>query len=137
IDASAPAEERLRVFVRTYLSRLLDSGRPAWHGKLIAREMVEPTGALETLAETFARPQYERLRAIVADLLGRDATSERIRKCAASVVGQCLFYKHCHPMIQKLMPEQRYDEEGVKGLAAHIAEFSLGAIRAMAQEKKA
>ncbi len=132
IDASAPAEERLRVFVRTYLSRLLDSGRPTWHGKLIAREMVDPTGALDTLAETFARPQYDRLRGIVAELLGSAAAPERVRKCAASVVGQCLFYKHCHPMIQKLMPEQRYDEEGIKGLAAHVAEFSLGAIRAMA-----
>lgn len=131
IDASAPADERLRVFIRTYLSRLLDSGRPAWHGKLIAREMVEPTGALEVLAETFARPQYERLRVIVAELLGSGASSERIRACAASVVGQCLFYKHCHPMIRRLMPEQRYDEVGIRELAAHIAEFSLGAIQAM------
>ncbi len=44
--AEVPARERLALFIRTYLSRLLDEGRPAWHGKLIAREMMEPTPAL-------------------------------------------------------------------------------------------
>lgn len=129
IDASAPAEERLRVFVKTYLSRLLDEGRPAWHGKLMAREMVEPTGALDILAEQFARPQYQRLSGIVRELLGAGATDERVRRCAASIVGQCLFYKNCRPMIDRLMPEQKYDEAAIGELAAHVAAFSLGAVR--------
>ena len=125
------AADQLRLFIRTYLSRLLDEGRPAWHGQLISREMVEPTAALDYLADTFARPQYQRLRGILTDLLGTTADPELVRRCAASVVGQCLFYKHCQPMIQRLMPEQRYDAAALDVLARHIAEFSLGAIEAV------
>src|SRR5882672_11964256 len=35
----APARDRLAAFIRNYLDRLLDEGRPAWHGQLIAREV--------------------------------------------------------------------------------------------------
>src|SRR5688572_5334029 len=42
-DPNRPAEERLGAFIRNYLARMLDEGRPAWHGQLIAREMFEPT----------------------------------------------------------------------------------------------
>lgn len=128
--AGLSAKTRLGLFIRTYLSRLLDEGRPAWHGKLIAREMMEPTPALRVLAEAFARPQYQKLRGIIEELLGPEAArdSETVRKCAASVVGQCLFYKHCRPMINILMPEQRYDSESLGVLAQHVTEFSLSAI---------
>jgi hypothetical protein len=40
-------------------------------------------------------------------------------------------------MIQRLMPEQRYDEVGIKALAAHITAFSLGAIKSLATETRA
>jgi TetR/AcrR family transcriptional regulator, regulator of cefoperazone and chloramphenicol sensitivity len=128
---SLSAREKLPLFVRTYLRRLLDEGRPAWHGMLIAREMIEPTQALSVLADTFARPQYQRLSGMLAELLGPGAVPEDIRRCAASVVGQCLFYKHCRPMINILMPEQGYDEASISVLARHITEFSLGAIESI------
>lgn len=131
VAPGASPEERLRAFVRNYLDRLLDEGRPAWHGVLISREMVEPTGALDDLAREFVRPQAERLREIVGALLGRPASDELVRRCACSVVGQCLFYKHCRPMIHRVMPEQGYDEASRALLAEHVTAFSLGAIAAL------
>lgn len=136
-DPASPPQARLAIFIRTYLSRLLDEGRPAWHGKLISREMVEPTQALAILADTFARPQYHRLSGIVAELLNiapgvpGEGNDEMIRRCAASIVGQCLFYKHCRPMINILMPEQAYDAASLATLADHITAFSLGAIESI------
>src|SRR5881296_836573 len=44
-----PPEERLRAFVQAVLVRFFDEGRPAWLGKLVAREMIEPTKALDSL----------------------------------------------------------------------------------------
>jgi AcrR family transcriptional regulator len=43
VPREAPADERLRAFITNYLERLLNEGRPAWFGKLLAREMAEPT----------------------------------------------------------------------------------------------
>src|SRR2546423_2419640 len=47
VPEDAPAEQKLFAFIRSYLFRILDIGRHAWFGKLISREMVEPTHALE------------------------------------------------------------------------------------------
>ncbi|MGQ0628706.1 MAG: CerR family C-terminal domain-containing protein [Phycisphaerales bacterium] len=132
--SNATPEERLRVFVRNYVDRLLDEGRPAWHGKLIARELFDPTPAFDELVEGFVRPQYERLRLIVADLLGPAASEDRLRRCVCSVVGQCLFYKHCRPVVARLMPGMVHDEAGRNVLAAHITTVALGGIAAVRAE---
>jgi AcrR family transcriptional regulator len=127
----ATAEDRLESFVTSFLERLLDEGRPAWFGKLMAREMFEPTRGLDRIAQEFARPQYGRLSEIVAELLGPAATETRVKLCCSSVLGQCLFYKHARPMIDRLMPGQAFEPEQRAALAAHITEFSLRAIRSM------
>lgn len=126
-DCTSP-EEGLRRFIRDYLDRLLDDGRPAWHGKLIAREMVEPTPVLDELVEAFVRPQYCCLRAIVESLLGPAASADRTRMCVTSVIGQCLFFKNCRPVVERLFPDPLYGAGARASLAAHITEFSLGAI---------
>lgn len=134
IDPTATAEQRLSAFVRNYLNRLLDDGRPTWHGRLIAREMVDPTPMLDQIVEGFVRPQYERARAIVIELLGPAAREDRIRRCVTSVVGQCLFYKNCRPVVERLLPEQGYDEASRAALAEHVIAFSLHAIKGMRAE---
>lgn len=130
-DPSRPAAERLGVFVRNYMERLLDDGRPAWFGKLLAREMFEPTSALDDLARDFAGPMYAALQGIVRDLLGPRADEELVKRCARSVVGQCLLYKHARPMIERLAPEQGWGPADRAELAAHITAFSLAALRGM------
>src|SRR5271170_2875404 len=41
-DTAGSPEKRLRAFVHGFLGYLLDPKRPAWQGRLIAREMAEP-----------------------------------------------------------------------------------------------
>jgi len=128
VPREAPADERLRAFITNYLERLLNEGRPAWFGKLLAREMAEPTNALDSLAETFVRPQLARLREIVTDLLGPAADERTVRWCCFSIVGQCLFHKHACPVISRVVPEQGYTPADRAQLAEHITAFSRGAI---------
>jgi AcrR family transcriptional regulator len=132
LGSDAPAAARLEAFVRNYLERLLNEGRPAWFGQLLAREMFEPTRALDKLAAEFARPQFERLREIVVALLGGTPEEALVRRCCMSIVGQCLFYKHARPMIQRLMPDQSLAPPDRAEIARHITRFSLEAIRGLA-----
>src|SRR3954471_21999469 len=39
-----PPAERLHAFVLSFLKRVFDEGRPAWHARIMTREMAEPTG---------------------------------------------------------------------------------------------
>lgn len=128
VDPAAPAPERLAAFVRGYLERLMGEGRPAWFGRLVAREIAEPTAALDHIAETFARPQFLALSSIVAEILGPAATEPLIRRGVMSIIGQCLFYMHARPMIQRLAPQQGFGPEDRREIAAHITRFSLAAL---------
>lgn len=122
LPEGSPPRDRLASFIRNHLDRLLDEGRPAWHGKLLSREMVDPTGALDHLVPNFIRPQFDRLCATIAELLGPSHGSDPavLRRCAFSVVGQCMFYKHARPVIDRLAPDLPTDAAGRAALADHI-----------------
>jgi AcrR family transcriptional regulator len=123
------AEERLHAFVHSFLLRLLDDGVPAWLGKLMAREMVEPTPALDGLVEHVMRPLLTRIVGIVQELAGEGADPERVRLCAQSIVGQCVFYRHAQECLRRLGPDAVCGREKVEAIAGHVARFSLAAIR--------
>jgi TetR/AcrR family transcriptional regulator, regulator of cefoperazone and chloramphenicol sensitivity len=123
-----PAEERLRRFVRTFLLRILDEGKPAWFGKLMAREIVDPTGALDRVIERAIRPLHESLGGLVREILGKGASSEEIRRHVFGILGQCLFYRHGRHVIAKMYPEVRLDAGEIERIAGHVASASLSAL---------
>src|SRR5580693_204500 len=73
LRANATAEERLRAFVHSLLLRIFSEGPSARHGKLMAREMMEPTGALDAVVREDIRPMSALLVSIVSELLGAGA----------------------------------------------------------------
>lgn len=127
-SAELSQEDSLRVFVRMFMTKILDEGRPAWHGKLMAREMVEPTKALDEIVEISIRPTWVALTRIVAKLVAREPGDLLVRDCSASVIGQCLMFCHCRPVIDRLFPQSRYTPEQIARLNEHIVQFSLQAI---------
>jgi TetR/AcrR family transcriptional regulator, regulator of cefoperazone and chloramphenicol sensitivity len=130
VAADAPPEKRLGAFVHSFLLRIFDKGPTAWHGKLMSREMIEPTDALDSLIEERIRPMAGQLWQIAAEILGRPLNDERVRLCAFSVVSQCVFYHHCRPVIGRLFPKQPpLDAAGIERLADHITSFSLAAMK--------
>src|SRR5262249_16323313 len=78
LGVEATVEEGLQAFIRSHLCSLFDEGRPAWHRKLIAREMAEPTQALDVVVDQMIRPEAELLMAIVRDVLGHGAHPQRV-----------------------------------------------------------
>ena len=128
-DPALAPEERLREYVQKFMLRILDTGRPAWHGKLLAREMVEPTAALDELVKEAVVPNMKALEGIVRELLAAKSSAEDIRLTAHSIIGQCLYYSHARPVLERLTPRPDYSEKGIQHIATHIADFSLAALR--------
>lgn len=136
LAAGASAAEQLRAYIRSLLNRVFDAGRPGWHSKIIAREMIEPTRALDSLLEEVARPLHRELAAIVRRLLGASAGEDDIRLCALSIMGQCVYYHHARTVLARLYPEQGYGDADVARLVDHITEFSLAAIRELVRKRQ-
>ena len=128
-------EERLRVHVRWFLSRLLDPGKPAWIARLLARELIDPTPALDGLVRRRMRATHDQLADIVRGILGPDATQEAVRLCTLSVISQCVFYKNSAAVVSRLYPEIVPSRE-VERLADHVTRFSLEAMHGLARNGK-
>ncbi|MEP6663511.1 MAG: CerR family C-terminal domain-containing protein [Verrucomicrobiota bacterium] len=135
LKKGASAELRLKAFIRSFLFRIFDEGPIAWHGKLMSREMIEPTAALDALVDEKIRPQAAQLSSIIRELLGAGATAQHAKLCGMSVVSQCVFYHHCRPVVARLFPEQKFSPDEVEALAEHIAAFSLAAIKQLSKKK--
>ena len=129
LEEGAGAEQKLRACVQSLLQRVFDKGRPGWHVKIIARELIEPTRAFDMLLEEVARPIHEEIATIVRTLLGGGASDEAVRLCTLSVLSQCVYYHHARSVIRRLYPQQSYRAEDIERLADHITDFSLGALR--------
>lgn len=135
VGPSASAEEKLRAFIRSFLLRIFSEN--LHHGKIMSREMIEPTKALNELVQEKVRPQAVQLVAIIGDLVGSNASEEQIRFCCFSIVSQCAFYHHCRPVISRLFPEQKFAAEEIEKIAEHIFQFSLAALKNHCNEKSA
>jgi TetR/AcrR family transcriptional regulator, regulator of cefoperazone and chloramphenicol sensitivity len=129
-------EDRLRTYIRLTLHRLLGAEEDSWMEKLIARELMDPTPALDLIVEKGIKPTSQRMGAMVAELLGTSLEDARVWQCFLSIQAQCLFYKSGKPISVRMSPPGfKYTPEIIDGLAHHIAEFSLAGIRAIAAQK--
>jgi TetR/AcrR family transcriptional regulator, regulator of cefoperazone and chloramphenicol sensitivity len=133
LRSGATAEQRLAAYIESLLNRVFDEGRPGWHTKIMAREMIEPTRALDTLVADVALPVHRELAAIVRELLGSKATADAVRLCTLSILSQCVYYHHARSVLSRLYPEQEYGSQDIAQLADHITRFSQGALQQFAQ----
>lgn len=130
--SAATPEQRLAEYIRSFLARVLAAGRESIHGRLMTREMVEPTAALDRVVDEFIRPQAEALRGLIAEIVGPGVSREDLGLLVMSVVSQIVFYKHCDPVIRRLHRAEGRDLPDLETLATHITRFTLAALRQLA-----
>jgi len=128
-------EERLRGFIGGMLRHLLNPLRPAWHSRLMAREMTSPTRMLQHLIDEGVRPKARRLEAILRELTGEDFPDEQLHLIGTSIIGQCVFFRQNRPVIQSLYPDVLGREDSIEYLADHITSFSLAGIERLKEAR--
>ena len=121
-------EQQLYVFVRSLLGQLLTEGQSAVYAKLVARELVDPTSALDQVIDKGIAPQIELLCGMIRSHVGRNCSEQAIRRSATSILGQCLFYYFARPVIDRLQIEHDLSPAGIDGIAKHITQFTRAAL---------
>jgi len=109
-------EDKLRRHLRCTLGRAFDRGPAGWYVRIVLRELVEPTAALKQTIEMHIAPHQRRLEAIIAQAIGQDADSERVKDLASSVLGITLYFHNCQPAIAHLRPGATLDEPAAERL---------------------
>jgi AcrR family transcriptional regulator len=134
IDGQGTPEEKLSVFIKKFMQTILLQGATSLHGKIMAREMMEPTSALHIIVKEMIRPRHEQLSGIIREMLGGTADDMLVRRCCFSIAGQCLYYRFARVVARELQPNLVFDEKTVADIAQHITHFTLQALRGIAKE---
>ena len=129
-------EQRLKTFVSSFLSQLLGSDRISVYTKLIARETLDPTDALDNVIQEGMRPQVDLLKGLVRDFLGSNVDEQFIRRCTGSILGQCMYFHFGRPIILGTGLEATLNPDVIDELADHVTQFSLAALREIKERKK-
>lgn len=135
-DGDSP-EEQLRAFIRGMFYRLLSSAGWAGgsgRGRLIARELLEPTPAFELILERYIKPHKDVLVGILIGIIGSNPGPSRLMPCAISIIGQCIYYALAAPVIAKISGENQPNEDNLDRLAEFVWLFSLGGIERICRE---
>jgi AcrR family transcriptional regulator len=81
-----PADERLRAFLRVFLARVADAGEKGhWLAQVMAREMEDPTPAMELVVQQVIEPRLAYMGEAIAELLRCPVTDPRVRRCLVSI----------------------------------------------------
>jgi len=128
VKADEDPEVRLRLFIRDFMLMLLDETNGSLPCRIMARELADPTPALDKIVREAIAPLHEFLGKLLREIAGEKTGEAELRRCVHSILGQCLYYRHSHPVQQRLHPMLRYDQKEIAAIARHIADFSLAGI---------
>ena len=128
LPAGATPPERLRALIHSHLHRILDDNRLGHAGKILLREMSNPTEIMRQIRYDVIKPLRERTQGIIKDLLGPQATEQDIMFCEMSVIHQCLAIGFRKERLPDNIMKTRFTPETIDDLVEHITCFSLAGI---------
>lgn len=126
--AHACPKRRLRLFVADFMLMLLDENAASSQCRMMARELADPTPALDKIVQEAIAPLHEFLGQLLREIAGEAPSEASLRRCVYSLLGQCVFYRNSYPVLQRLHPKLRYDRAEIEAIANHISDFSLAAL---------
>lgn len=126
--ARRPAEEQLEIFVRIFLSRVMQH-KDGWIHQLMMQEIRDPTPALDRVVKSVVRPRLDYLGSVIARILHCSADDERVQYGVMSVQVQCLAM--LNDRIAQFQPLPPWTPKRIEALAEHITKFSLAGIKAL------
>ncbi|MFI4916683.1 MAG: CerR family C-terminal domain-containing protein [Phycisphaerales bacterium JB060] len=126
--------ERLRQYLVHIMTTMLGREKPVWERVLMARELAEPTAALDSVIETIARPLHQGLAELVSQITGQKASTQRVALLTCGIVAQCMYYLQHEAVLDRVHPQLK-TRPSAKRLADTIADFSIAGLERMTEGK--
>lgn len=135
---TAPPTQKLRQIVLTMLNRVTAMQSEPWQVRLLMREVLQPSEALQPLVESHFRPFFEMLISVVDEIAANESGVEKFqdwqrRQIGMSIMGQIMHYRFSSEIVAIMVPDAQFEQHfQIESLADHITQFSVGAIQSMA-----
>jgi AcrR family transcriptional regulator len=132
------AKAKLEAFIGLMVRALTAREQSSWVLRVMAREMVAPSPALEAHRESQMYPKVRILKSIVAELMGLPEDHPAVARGCLSAMAPCGFLLICdHCTLKHLFPQLGFEPADAPALIRHMVQFTLAGLSAVAAEAKA
>jgi AcrR family transcriptional regulator len=129
-DARAKLEAILELIVRTLVGPTLSS----WVLRVMGREIVAPSPALETLRDTEFLPKTRILKSIVSELMGLPVDHPAVARGCVSVMAPCfMLLIFDRDTLKRAFPTLGLGSEDAGALVRHMVQYALAGLEAVAR----
>lgn len=130
-------EERLKHLIGGFISSILGPPSELWTIRVIVKEVMAPTWALEELVDVQIRPSSVLLRALIADLMELPVDHPSVVRGSLCTIGQLVFHLQNKNVIQLMFPDLYERPESVAELTHFVYEYSVAGLQKLMREAKA
>jgi AcrR family transcriptional regulator len=128
-DGLAKLRAITEVVVRTALGPVTSS----WVMRVLGREIIAPSAALERLRSAEFIPKTRLLRGIISEVMGLAHDRPAVSRACLSVMAPCFMLLICeHRMLHDAFPALRDRPEHAAEMVEHLLTFALAGLRAVA-----
>jgi len=132
-DARAKLEAILGLIIRTLTGPLVSS----WALRVLGREVIAPSSALDVLREKEFLPKTRILRAIVGELMGLPEEHPAVARGCVSVMAPCfMLLLFDRRTLKRAFPTLGVAPEDAPALARHLVQFALAGLSAVARDAR-
>jgi hypothetical protein len=109
----------------------------SWVLRVLGREILAPSPALDRLRENEFLPKTRILKAIVGELMGLPADHPAVARGCISVLAPCfMLLLFDRRTLKSAFPNFGLGPEDAAGVVRHLVQFALAGLSAVAQEAR-
>jgi AcrR family transcriptional regulator len=135
VAGEADAQAKLQAVIELLVRTLTGPTASSWVLRVIGREVVAPSPALDALREEEMLPKARILRAIVGELMGLPEDHPAVARGCVSIIAPCfmLLISDRHTL-KRAFPNFGFDSQDAAAVVRHMVQFALAGLSAVARE---
>jgi AcrR family transcriptional regulator len=131
-EAPGTPSEKLNIFLEGMIRAILGPASSSWALRVLGREMLHPSDALQTLLEREVLPKKQIAIGFVSEILGLPSDHPVVARCGLSIIGPIALLLLGSPgMLQHAAPHAAVSAQ-VDAVVHHFQSFISGGLAAIA-----
>jgi len=134
VAGQSDAQAKLRALIGLLVRTLTGPASTSWAMRLIGREVVAPSPALDALRERELLPKMRILRGIVSELMRLPADHPAVARGSANVMAPCFLLLVCdRRTLKRMFPHFGFSSDDAELIIEHMVQFALAGLRTVAK----
>jgi TetR/AcrR family transcriptional regulator, regulator of cefoperazone and chloramphenicol sensitivity len=131
VAGKADARAQLEAVLRLLVTTLLGPASKSWTMRLLGREIVAPSSALDSLRERELLPKSRILRTIVAELSGLPVDDPAVARISVNIMAPCFMLLVCdRRTLRRMFPRFGFAADDAEAIVQHMLRFALAGLTA-------